>query len=351
MKGRQVVLGHLFGQEAAALMQDGQLIDLLVSPEALTPLAPGAICRAEADRLMKGQGGIFVRLPEGQTGYLRDRKGISQGKPVLVQVAGVAEDGKAVPVTTRLLFRGRHALVTPDAPGVNVSRRIRIEERRDALAAIGRDLLGGRVHGLILRSAAADADDDEVADELAELLDLADRICAESSGEAELLLDAATPWEQAWMDWADPAPDAVEEGDDSFGRCGVLEAVDALLLPRVALPGGASAFIETTRAVVAVDVNTGNDSSQAAGLKANVALARDLPRQLALRGLGGQIVIDFAPMPKRDRATLDQVLQGAFRTAGSEVTLVGWTAMGLYELNRKRDRLPLARLASAAKGM
>ena len=55
MKGRQVVLGHLFGLEAAALMQDGQLIDLLVASDPLTALAPGAICRASTDRFMKGR--------------------------------------------------------------------------------------------------------------------------------------------------------------------------------------------------------------------------------------------------------------------------------------------------------
>ncbi|WP_410218636.1 ribonuclease E/G [Paracoccus sp. (in: a-proteobacteria)] len=350
MKGRQVVLGFLFGQEAAALMQDGQLIDLLVTPDVLTPLAPGAICRAQTDRFMKGQGGVFLRLPNGQMGYLRDRKGVSEGKPMLVQVAGVAEEGKALPVSTRLLFRGRHALVTPGAPGVNVSRQIRNEERREELEALGRKLLGTGSHGLILRSAAAEAEDDDIAAELAELLELADRICAETEGGPELLLDAASPWEQAWMDWAEPAPDAVEEGSDSFERCGVLEAVDGLLSPLMTLSGGADAHIEQTRALVAIDVNTGNDTSPAAGLKVNIALARDLPRQLMLRGMGGQIVIDFAPMPKRDRATLDQVLQAAFRHAASEVTLVGWTAMGLYELNRKRDRVPLARLSAASGG-
>lgn len=350
MKGRQVVLGHLFGLEAAALMQDGQLIDLLVSPEPLTDLAPGAICRAVSDRFMKGQGGVFLRLPGGQTGYLRDRKGVSEGKPLLVQIAGVAEDGKALPLTTRLLFRGRHALVTPGAPGVNVSRRVRAEDRRDELEALGREALGDRSHGLILRSAAETADISEVLDELTGLLDLTDRICTETSGSPELLLDAPTPWEQAWMDWADPAPDAVEEGEDSFSRSGVLEAVDALLMDRVPLPGGGSAHIEATRALIAVDVNTGGDSSLAAGLKANIALARELPRQLTLRGLGGQVVIDFAPMPKRDRATLDQVLGAAFRQSGAETTLVGWTAMGLFELNRKRDRIPLARLAAIAGG-
>lgn len=348
MKGRQVVLGRLFGREAAALMEDGQLVDLLADTAPLTPLAPGAICRGVAERLMKGQGGIFVRLPEGQTGYLRDRRGIAEGKPLLVQVAGVAEPGKAIPLTTRLIFRGRHALVTPDAPGVNVSRKIREAEERALLEALGTEALAGRSHGLILRSAAELAEEDEIAEELAQLLDLADRVCAEGEGGPELLLDAASPWEQAWTEWAEPAPDAVEEGEDSFARCGVLEAVDALLSPRVPFGAGAGdAVIEATRALVAVDVNTGNDSSPAAALKANIALARDLPRQLRLRGLGGQVVIDFAPMPKRDRATLDQVLSAAFRASGTETTLVGWTAMGLYELSRKRDRVPLARLAAA----
>lgn len=347
MKGRQVVLGQLFGHEAAALVEDGTLIDLLPSAEALTPLPPGAICRAVTERLMKGQGGVFVRLPEGQTGYLRDRKGLGEGKPVLVQVTGVAEPGKAIPLTTRLIFRGRCALVMPGAPGVNVSRQIRDPEARAALEAMGQTVLAGRDHGMILRSAAEFEDGTDIQAELGELLDLADRLCAETVGEAELLLDAPGPHELAWMDWAEPAPDAVEEGADSFERCGILDAVDTLLSPRVPLPGGADAWIETTRALVAVDVNTGNDSSPAASLKANIALARDLPRQLRLRGLGGQVVIDFAPMPKRDRGTLEQVMQAAFRTSGAETTLTGWTAMGLYELNRKRDRVPLARLAQS----
>lgn len=348
MKGRQVVLGRLFGREAAALLEDGQLVDLLADASALTPLAPGAICRGVAERLMKGQGGIFVRLPEGQTGYLRDRRGIAEGKPLLVQVTGVAEPGKAMPLTNRLIFRGRHALVTPDAPGVNVSRKIREDAERALLEALGTAALAGRPHGLILRSAAELAEEDEIEAELAQLLELADRICAEADGGPELLLDAPSPWEQAWTEWAEPAPDAVEEGPDSFAHCGVLEAVDALLSPRVPLGAGAGdAVIEGTRALVAVDVNTGNDTSPAAALKVNIALARDLPRQLRLRGLGGQVVIDFAPMPKRDRATLDQVLQAAFRASGAETTLVGWTAMGLFELSRKRDRVPLARLASA----
>lgn len=344
MKGRQVVLGYFQGQEAAALMQDGQLIDLFIDPGSQTGLVPGSICRGTIERLMKGQGGAFVRLPDGQRGYLRDRSGLGEGKAILVQITGIAEDSKAIPLSTRLIFRGRYGLVTPTAPGINISRRIRDSEIRSDLLAQARSILGERSHGLILRSASAQADSDEIAADIVPLIDLADRLTAETEGEPEALVAASSPWEQAWTEWADPAPDAVEEGKNSFEHCGVIEAIDALLSTRVPLPVGAHVMIEPTRALTAIDVNTGSDTSPAASLKANIALARDLPRQLRLRGLGGQIVVDFAPVPKRDRAVLDQVLRAAFKVEGTETTLIGWTKMGLYEISRKRDRVALTRM-------
>ncbi|MDO9525773.1 MAG: ribonuclease E/G, partial [Gemmobacter sp.] len=144
-------------------------------------------------------------------------------------------------------------------------------------------------------------------------------------------------------DWSDPAPDAVEDRPGCFADLGVTEMLDALLSPEVAMTTG-TMIIEPTRALVAVDVNTNNDTSPAVGLKANIAAARDLPRQLRLRGLGGQITIDFAPMPKKDRGTLEQVLRAAFKSEQAEVTLAGWTPLGCFEIQRKRDRTPLALL-------
>ena len=346
MKGRQVALGHVSGREAAAMLVDGQLEDLIIDPAELTPFAPGAILRGRVNRLMKGQGGVFVTLPDGASGYLRDRSGLREGQAVLAQVAGVAEAGKAVPLSARLLIRGRYGIVTPGVPGVNVSRAIRDADRREALQALGADALAGRELGLILRSASDQADDSDIAEELAENIDLAAAIAADIEGAPELLLDAAAPADTAWRDWAEPAPDVVEEFDDLPDD--ILDAIHALLSPRVALPGGAFAVIEPTSALVAVDVNTGPDTSPAAALKANIALARDLPRQLRLRGLGGQIVIDFAPISKRERGILDQELKKAFRPEGPDAVLTGWTAMGLYELNRKRDRIPLALLLGEA---
>ncbi len=345
MKGRQVVLGQVFGRPAAALIVDGRLEDLVIDPPDSAPPAPGAIFRAIVDRPMKGLGGVFLRLPAGARGFLRQASGLTAGRAVLVQVSGHAEDGKAVPVTTRLLFKGRHAIVTPGAPGRNLSRAIRDEALRATLETLADQAMAGLPDdlGLILRSAAGGAEAAETREEIAQLATLAQAILADTEGPAELLLDAPDSRRQAWCEWAEPAPDVFEEGDAAFAEHGVDAMIEALRDPVVGLGHEATMVVEPTRALIAVDVNTGGDTSPAAALKANVAAARELPRQLRLRGLGGQVVVDFAPMPKRDRAALDQVLRAAFRRDGSEASLAGWTVLGNYEIQRKRDRIPLAR--------
>lgn len=341
MKGRVIALGRIGGRAAAALMVDGMLHDLAIDPPEGAGPAPGAILRARVGRLVKGQGGVFVDLPGGLSGFLRQVRGLAPGQALLVQVSGPAEPGKAVALTTRLLFKGRHAIVTPDAPGINIACGLRDEERRGELAALAARAMAGSDAGLILRSICETADDDEIADEIAALRALAEAVLADVTGAPELLVDAPKAHEIAWRDWAHPAPDAVDDSPAALDQLGVSDAIAALLTPDVALPGGGTAFIEATRALIAVDVNTGPDTSPAAGLKANIALARDLPRQLRLRGLGGQVVVDFAPMPKRDRPVLEQALTAAFRREGGDAVLAGWTPLGNYELTRRRDRLAL----------
>jgi ribonuclease G len=338
MIGRVVVLDEIAGRPAAALLVNGQLEDLLIDPEDDTPL-PGAIFRAVADRPMKGQGGMFVKLPQG-SGFLRQTSGIAPGQRIIVQVSGPAEPGKALPVTARLLFKSRLAIVTPGAPGLNISRRIKDEVLRSDLEALAEEAMAGadETLGLILRSAAALAEPEAIAEDIAAMRDLAEAVLADLDGGPELLVEGAGAQETAWRDWSDPEPDEVIEG--GFEAQGVLDLIAALGDPRVGLAGGGSMLIEPTRALVAVDVNTGPDTSPAAALKVNIAAARDLPRQLRLRGLGGQVVVDFAPMPKKERAILDQVLRAAFKAEG-ETNLAGWTTLGLFELTRRRDRLPL----------
>ena len=337
MKGRTVALDHWQGREAAALLVDGRLEDILIDHDGSRP---GSIHRAQVDRPIKGQGGVFLRTAEGAA-YMR-AQGLKQGEALLCQVSGHAEPGKAIPVTQRLLFKSRYAIVTPEAPGINVSRQIRDDDLRDAVLEAAHEALVDAPlpegAGLILRSSCAWAEPGEIGEDIARMVTLATAVLADATGEPELLVEGDGPHAMAWREWAEPAE---VDGQGSFARHGVDEMIAALRSPRVDLPGGYTMLVEPTSALVAVDINTGGDTSPAAGLKANLAALRDLPRQLRLRGLGGQIIVDPAPVPKKDRKQLEQVLRAALKREQSETVLAGWTQLGLMEIQRKRDRLPI----------
>lgn len=335
MKGRTIILDHLGDAQAAALVVDGQLEDLLVDNDA--PQV-GTIYRAIADRPVKGQGGMFLKTPDGSA-FLRQIKGLAPGQTIMVQVSGFAEDGKAIPVTNKVLFKSRYVIVTPDAPGLNISRSIKDEAERDRLLEIAHDAAGETSFGLILRSSCNGAVADEIADDVGAMLTQAETVMADTGDEMETLIEGDTPHLLAWREWVEPAEVVTDPG--GFEDHGVLDALDALKEIAVPLGGGASMFVEPTRALVAIDVNTGSDASLAAGIKANMACARALPRALRLRGLGGQIVIDLAPMPKKDRRIFEKSLRQAFRSDTVETTLVGWTPLGHFEMQRKRARAEL----------
>ena len=75
MKGRVLVLDEIGGRQAAALMVDGRLEELAIDP-ADDVAIPGAIYRAVADRPVKWQGGVFVKLPDG-SGFVRQVCGVA----------------------------------------------------------------------------------------------------------------------------------------------------------------------------------------------------------------------------------------------------------------------------------
>lgn len=336
MKGRTIILDHLAEVEAAALMVDGKLDDLLIDSGAPRP---GTVYRAIADRPVKGQGGMFLKTPDGSA-FLRQIKGLAPGQQILVQVSGYAEPGKAIPVTAKVLFKSRFAIVTPDAPGLNISRSIKDEAERDRLLEIAHDVADGTAHGLIMRSSCVGAGAEEIADDIAAMLGLAATVVEDTATQMEVLIEGDGPHVLAWREWTAPAEVVTETG--GFESRGALDALEDAKGAFVGLGGGASMYVEPTRALVAVDVNTGNDASLAAGIKANMACARLLPRALRVRGLGGQITLDLAPMPKKDRRAFENALRTAFRKDEVETALVGWTPLGHYELQRKRVRVPLS---------
>jgi Ribonuclease G/E len=337
VKGSQVLFDQISGRGAAVRIVDGRLDDLLIDPPE-DRIRPGTIYRAKAGRPMKGQGGMILQTPDGPL-FLRQSKGIAQGQTVFVQTTTYAEPAKAAPAALKLLLKSRFCLLTPGASGRNISKAIRDEERRVELQEIIHSIALPEGAGLVVRTAAEEADDDEIAADLTALADLAGSLISEPrEGPPEKLLDGPLASETALRDW--PRPDVFEDAPGCFSETGVDEMIDDVRQPEVRFSDG-SMYVEATRALVAVDVNTAGNTNAAAGLSANIAALRALPRALRLRGLGGQIVLDMAPMAKRERKRVEDAAKAAFRSDGIETSFVGWTPLGHMEFLRKRERLPL----------
>lgn len=374
------------GPSHAGLLVNGRLEDLLIDqqPSDRRP-STGDIYRARIDRLAKGIGGAFVTLEPGQEGYLRDAGTAREGAIVPAQVSACAEPEKAAPVTLRPLIKRRCLIFTPHAPGTNVSRKIKDEAERARLielveswqpssaiepSALDWFVRHHREGGYILRTASASATAPALHAEIEEVLGrwylvAGDHPDASSRGRilpARAMDTALSEWVDDEVDEIVCDPHAgrdidrwqtgegaglavrvrVEKDIDLFDHFGVWDEIERLHSPRVNLPSGGWMAIEATRAMVTVDVNTGGEFSGGAAVTANIEAARELPRQLRLRGLGGQVIVDFAPLKKMQRKQIEDALKTAFRKDPIETTLAGWTPLGNFEMTRKRERRPLA---------
>ena len=176
---------------------------------------------------MKGTGGVIVDLGGGVAGFLRAAKPPAPGRPLVVQVSGWAEPGKAAPVGARLRLKRRTAMLTPGAPGRNLARSLRDPDRRAALAALADAAMAGADPGLglVLRTAAGDADGPEIEAEIAALRAEWTEI-SEADGPPRLLRPAPGAAEEALRDWRLPgdglreAPTALADAGDLGGGRG-----------------------------------------------------------------------------------------------------------------------------------
>jgi Rne/Rng family ribonuclease len=144
------------------------------------------------------------------------------------------------------------------------------------------------------------------------------------------------------QEWSFSEPHLVIEELSCFDQFGIWEQISEFQSSKVNLENGGFLMIEPTSAFVAVDINTGSDITYSGALKTNLLGMKELPRQLTVRGLGGKIVVEFAPLSKKDRSKIEIQLKKALDKARTECIIVGWTSLGNLELQKKREKQPIS---------
>jgi Ribonuclease G/E len=136
-----------------------------------------------------------------------------------------------------------------------------------------------------------------------------------------------------------------------FARAGIEEKIEALLRPRVPLPGGGDLLIEPVRSLTAIDVNSGGRDAR--DLRAlGLAAAREVARQIRLRRLSGLIVVDFvAPREPAARREIVAALTEALADDPQPHRVSAMRRSGLVEITRRRAGPALHEVLTAPCGL
>ena len=131
-----------------------------------------------------------------------------------------------------------------------------------------------------------------------------------------------------------------------FSENNIESQVNELFSLTVKLESGGSIVINTTEALVAIDVNSGKNTSERnienTAIKTNLEAATEIARQLRLRDLGGLVVIDFIDMDDyRNNFKVEKALKTALYRDRARVQVGRISMFGLLELSRQRLRSSL----------
>src|SRR5262245_58882929 len=306
---------------------------------------------------------------------------LKPGQNVVCQVVKDPIGLKGARVTGYISLPGRYSVFMPHVSQVDVSKRIGSDKERRRL----RDLVNEarpKGTGFIVRTAAEDANDQELRDDvdfLARLwgeidkreesmrgpglvyadLDLCLRCIRDLMREdtSEVIIDDEEQYDRVKKFTIAFLPRFAERVKRYEGRRPIFDhhhiepALRLAVSRRVPLRSGGSLVIDQGEALTAIDVNTGSFTNTGSGnledtvTANNLEACEEVARQLRLRNIGGIIVVDFVDMDKEgNRRKVWDAFQKALSRDRARTNVTKISELGLVEMTRKRTRESLVQL-------
>ena len=387
------------GRYCIAVLEDGELAELHVENDNRKSIA-GSIYRGRVKRVIPGMQAAFVDIGLKQNAYLNvndvfyddtdlsgdigagkiSRPDISdllrQGNEITVQVIKDAIGAKGPRVTANISLPGRYAVLLPGSDTYGVSKKIEDMEVRKRLKETAAALKPENC-GIILRTAARDAEPEQVSEDIRNLLDTWEKIKqAEGKGRVPRLLYSGTgEFDKTLGEHLAPGISRIIVNDmdmyerltsvpiagiipqgakvelytrdyDMFAYYNVQSAVKEALSRKVWLKSGGYLVFDYTEALTVIDVNsgkyTGKKDFEETAFSINMEAAEAIARQVRLRNLSGIIIIDFIDMKhKEHREQVVRALKNHVKPDRIKTVVLGMTQLGLVEMTRKKVKNPL----------
>ena len=299
------------------------------------------------------------------------------GQEVLVQVIKEPIGTKGPRLTIHLTLPGHFMVLMPLDATFGLSKRVDDPKERERLRTLIKGLRPPSDVGLIIRTAAQGANRHQLSRDLRFLLNLWKRIKARSvqvSAPAliheeynlplrivrdnlsddikKIIVDSKQEFHQIIRFLLQTEPQMrsrveLYQGDvPLYEKRGLEREIEKIYNRKIELPSGGTVIIEQTESLVSIDVNSGKfvgrRNLEETAFATNMEAAREVPRQIRLRDLGGIVVIDFIDMNSQShRQKVFNTLQNAIRKDKAKTNLSFLSEFGLVEMTRQRVRRSL----------
>jgi ribonuclease E len=304
---------------------------------------------------------------------------IKSRQVILAQINKEERGLKGAALTTFLSFAGRYCVLMPNSLTSNgISRKIADYEERKKLKSILTSINIPEKMSVIIRTAGIGKTKKEISKDLVFLTAQWNKIKEKTlKSEAptiiyeegsiiqrtirdmlttdveEVYVEGKAGYEIAKKYTKNLIPQKVknlklykDKNKTLFNENNIENQINDLFSLKVNLESGGSMVINTTEALVAIDVNSGKDTSarniETTALKTNLEAANEIARQLRLRDLGGLVVIDFIDMDDyRNNFKVEKTIKTALYRDRARVQVGRISMFGLLELSRQRLRSSL----------
>ena len=294
---------------------------------------------------------------------------------LLIQVVKEERGNKGAALTTYLSLAGRYCVLMPNtARGGGISRKITNVQDRKKIKEITSELDVPKGAGLIVRTAGAKRNRDDILRDYEYLMrqwtqirdvtlesiaptqiyaegDIIKRSIRDlyNNDIDEIIVDGERGYEaaKAYMTMLMPTHvKRVKQYKNKmplYARYQVENYLGGMFNPTVQLKSGGYIVIGVTEALVAVDVNSGKATKESSiektALKTNLEAADEVARQLRLRDLAGLIVIDFIDMEeRRNNIAVEKRMKDKLKSDRARIQVGRISGFGLMEMSRQRLR-------------
>ena len=383
----EIIVNKNENNKLIAVIENGKLVEIYEeNEESLKARNEGSIYLGIVKDIIPGMQAAFIDIGTEKNSFIHVKDVIPQvdekiekrievkikevvkpGQKLLVQIQKDSNDKKGARTSTHIKLTGKYVILMPNTNIVTISQKITDENEKERLLKLVKSKLPENT-GAILRTASEKKAEELIQKDLEQLINKWQKIKTkfdQTTNTPQLLYTSPSIIEKIILDMPENKISTIEVNDKKeyeeiknilqelqennikleikqnlLEKYELEKQIEKAKQRKIWLNCGGFITIDSTEALVAIDVNsgkfTGKSTLEDTVYKVNYEATIEIAKQLRLRDIGGIIIIDYIDMKSEEnKEKIEKLLKETLKQDRAKTQVEGFTKLNLMELTRK----------------